>query len=55
VCAVKTDLSAGVLVCNGGLVAIRKMEGTSQIQVDGMLSKEYYHIRSLLYSQFREF
>ena len=44
-----------MLVCNRGIVTIRKKEGTSEIQVEGFLSKEYFQIRSLLYSQYRIF
>lgn len=39
----------GVLVCNGH-VAVRKT-GTGQLLVEGLLSLDYYKIRSLLYSQ----
>lgn len=39
----------GVLVCNDR-VAVRKT-GTGQLLVEGLLSPDYYKIRSLLYSQ----
>ncbi|KAL1934717.1 hypothetical protein VTP01DRAFT_6899 [Rhizomucor pusillus] len=40
----------GVLVCND-LVAVRKT-GTGQLLVEGLLSPDYYKVRSLLYSQY---
>ena len=39
----------GILVCNDR-VAVRKT-GTGQLLVEGMLSADYYKIRTLLYSQ----
>ncbi|KAK3845194.1 MAG: beta-lactamase-like protein, partial [Linnemannia gamsii] len=42
----------GVLVCNG-VVAVRKVEETGQILLEGSpMSNDYYEVRRLLYSQF---
>ncbi|KAJ3343248.1 hypothetical protein HDU93_009232 [Gonapodya sp. JEL0774] len=40
----------GVLVCNGGTVAIRK-SASGQITIEGVLGEDYYKIRQLVYAQ----
>lgn len=45
-------MGEGVLVCNG-VVAVRKVEETGQILLEGSpMSSDYYEVRRLLYSQF---
>jgi len=45
-------MGEGVLVCNG-VVAVRKVEETGQILLEGSpMSNDYYEVRRLLYSQF---
>lgn len=45
-------MAEGVLVCNG-VVAVRKVEETGQILLEGSpMSNDYYEVRRLLYSQF---
>ncbi|KXS20522.1 hypothetical protein M427DRAFT_66501 [Gonapodya prolifera JEL478] len=40
----------GVLVCNGGTVAIRK-SASGQITIEGVLGEDYYKVRQLVYAQ----
>ncbi|KAG0085428.1 cleavage and polyadenylation specificity factor subunit 2 [Podila epicladia] len=45
-------MGEGVLVCNG-VVAIRKVEQTGQILLEGSpMTRDYYRVRHLLYEQF---
>ncbi|KAI9033149.1 beta-lactamase-like protein [Hyaloraphidium curvatum] len=38
----------GILVCNSGTVSVRK-SSTGKLVLEGLLSKDYYRVRSLLY------
>ena len=46
------DLVGGVLVCNGGMVNVHKVNDF-QISIQGALCEEYFRIRELLYSQYQ--
>ncbi|KAG0291115.1 cleavage and polyadenylation specificity factor subunit 2 [Linnemannia gamsii] len=49
---IEAEFMEGVLVCNG-VVAVRKVEETGQILLEGSpMSNDYYEVRRLLYSQF---
>ncbi|GAM28904.1 hypothetical protein SAMD00019534_120800, partial [Acytostelium subglobosum LB1] len=50
----QVQFDQGVLSCNGMVYVWREeVDGNSSIQMDGVLSEEYYHVRDLLYKQFQ--
>jgi len=49
---IEVEFSAGVLVCAGGAVTIRRVSKT-QLKIEGVLCEEYYRVRTLLYSQYK--
>eukprot|EP00004_Rigifila_ramosa_P019219 TRINITY_DN4858_c0_g1_i1.p1 TRINITY_DN4858_c0_g1~~TRINITY_DN4858_c0_g1_i1.p1 ORF type:complete len:857 (-),score=236.55 TRINITY_DN4858_c0_g1_i1:60-2339(-) len=47
----RVDLSDGVLYCNK-TIRVRRVKDSNQLIVEGPLSKDYFQIRKLLYTQF---
>jgi cleavage and polyadenylation specificity factor subunit 2 len=49
---IQADFYGGVLVCNDGIMNVRKVSPT-QISIKGCVCEEYYRIRDILYGQFQ--